>query len=169
LEDPAFQKLVSLDPPKKDVFVKQKLESVAQRMEKDGYFTLDPTDMGVSVDCKVIKTSSIARGVAQLVQYGYPPSFILMFDEIWTLISRQEVFSKLTCGNSCNMDILAWLVDPNGEDPSGFAPHRDRQPEIGKSPSTSFHDNGCPKYNTCWMALTDACPDNSCLYVLPRG
>ena len=23
------------------------------------------------------------------------------------------------------------------------------------------------KYTTCWVALTDAMPDNSCLYVIP--
>lgn len=23
-------------------------------------------------------------------------------------------------------------------------------------------------YSTCWVPLTDACPENSCLYVVPR-
>jgi len=26
-----------------------------------------------------------------------------------------------------------------------------------------------PKYSTCWIPFTDACPDNSCLHVIPRG
>ena len=46
-----------------------------------------------------------------------------------------------------------------------FSPHRDRQPETVAS---SFHDDGQAKYMTMWMALTDANPENSCLYVIPR-
>ena len=33
----------------------------------------------------------------------------------------------------------------------------------------SFRGDGTPKYATAWVALTDASPDNSCLYFIPRG
>ena len=32
----------------------------------------------------------------------------------------------------------------------------------------SFRGDGTPKYATAWVALTDASPDNSCLYFIPR-
>eukprot|EP00004_Rigifila_ramosa_P006993 TRINITY_DN1790_c0_g1_i2.p1 TRINITY_DN1790_c0_g1~~TRINITY_DN1790_c0_g1_i2.p1 ORF type:complete len:359 (+),score=97.48 TRINITY_DN1790_c0_g1_i2:54-1079(+) len=47
---------------------------------------------------------------------------------------------------------------------SGWAPHRDRP----ASDSASFRSDGTPKYTTVWIALSDATPESSCLYVLPR-
>ena len=69
--------------------------------------------------------------------------------------------------NRPNYDVLAWLVDPNaaGGAGAGFGMHRDRQPD---DVAGSFRADGTPKYATCWVPVTDACPDNSCLYVLPR-
>ena len=32
----------------------------------------------------------------------------------------------------------------------------------------SFRGDGTPKYATAWVALTDASPDNSCLYFIPK-
>jgi hypothetical protein len=55
-------------------------------------------------------------------------------------------------------------IDPNRGD-AGFSPHRDRQPDdVG----STFRGDGSAKYSTCWIPFTDACPENSCLYVLPR-
>lgn len=55
-------------------------------------------------------------------------------------------------------------VDPN-KGHAGFSPHRDRQPPDA---AATFRPDGSAMYSTCWVALTDAVPDNSCLYVLPR-
>ena len=46
---------------------------------------------------------------------------------------------------------------------SGWSPHRDR-PATGPD---SFREDGTPRYLTAWVALTDATPETSCLYVLP--
>jgi hypothetical protein len=51
---------------------------------------------------------------------------------------------------------------------AGFQPHRDRAPD---EPRGSFRDPAKahgPKYSTMWVALTNATPNNSCLYVVPR-
>jgi hypothetical protein len=40
-------------------------------------------------------------------------------------------------------------------------------PPSADSPAT-FRADGSPKYSTLWLPLTDAVPENSCLYVLPR-
>lgn len=55
-------------------------------------------------------------------------------------------------------------VDPSRGD-AGFSPHRDRQPD--SSPAT-FRPDGTAMYATLWLPLTDATPENSCLYVIPR-
>ena len=45
---------------------------------------------------------------------------------------------KATTGNLPNMDMLAFLVDPN-KGTAGFSPHRDRQP---RDVNGSFRNDG---------------------------
>ena len=88
-----------------------------------------------------------------------------MYDEAWSLIANiSDMMRRTSGGNVCNFDVLAWHIDPR-KDESGFSPHRDRQPE---DVSQTFRKDGSAKYTTCWIALTDATPENSCLYMLPR-
>ena len=68
-------------------------------------------------------------------------------------------------GNRLNFDALCWHVDPADARPSAFSPHRDRQPD--DAPST-FRADGTAMYATAWVPFTDATPENSCLYVIPR-
>ena len=59
--------------------------------------------------------------------------------------------------------MLAWHVDPD-ESECGFSPHRDRQPDVA---SSTFREDGMAMYTSCWIPLTDATTDNSCLYMIP--
>jgi len=106
----------------------------------------------------------LAEAVVLLLQYGWPASFLVLYDEVWLLIQQASNLMKNATGNVCNMDVLAWYVDPNCGD-SGFSPHRDRQPD--DSPAT-FRADGSAMYSTCWIPFTHATPENSCLYVIPR-
>ena len=87
-----------------------------------------------------------------------------MYDEAWQLSRTIDNHMGPITGNTNNGDMLAWDIDPNRNE-AGFSPHRDRQPDHIPS---SFHSNGMPKYSTAWVALTDATPENSCLYVIPK-
>lgn len=72
---------------------------------------------------------------------------------------------------------MAWHVDPAAGQ-TGFSPHRDRQPEdwvprgLPKSVRKTFHTQNdgtlLAKYTTCWLAVSEASPDNSCLNFLPQ-
>lgn len=108
---------------------------------------------------------ALADAVVTLVRHGWPPSFIIMYDEVWAMVQQASLLmAEATGGNRVNMDILAWLVDPNRGD-AGFSPHRDRQPD--DAPAT-FRPDGSAMYATLWLPLTHATPENSCLYVIPR-
>eukprot|EP00501_MAST-03F_sp_TOSAG23-6_P001873 GSMAST32.ASY1.ANO1.1951.1 assembled CDS len=110
-------------------------------------------------------TAALARSIVTLMQHGWPATFILLYDESWAMAREvSELIAFTSGGNQNNFDFLAWYIDPN-KGHKGFSPHRDRQPE---DLPNSFRKNGSPKYSTCWIPLTDACPDNSCLYVIPR-
>ena len=70
--------------------------------------------------------AKLKRAVTSLVRHGYPATFVLLLDECWEAVEQMEELMSASTGNSvCNMDILAWLVDP--KEGSGFSPHRDRQ------------------------------------------
>eukprot|EP00941_MAST-03F_sp_MAST-3F-sp1_P002928 g2928.t1 len=129
------------------------------RMEKDGYFSVEDLPWTANI-------TDVKKGIENLLLHGWPATFILVYDEAWALAKEvSELMSYVSGGNCNNMDMLAWHVDPNKGD-SGFSPHRDRQPE---DLASSFRKDGSPKYSTCWIPLTDAVPDNSCLYFIPRA
>jgi Phytanoyl-CoA dioxygenase (PhyH) len=113
-----------------------------------------------------------------------PATFVFLYDEAWDLAikSSERVLSPSTSErNRFNFDLLAWHIGPpvanvtkdaasftNSGQPasSGFSPHRDRQPE---DVASSFHDDtGDAKFVTHWVALTEAVPENSCLFMIPR-
>jgi hypothetical protein len=50
----------------------------------------------------------MAAAVASLIQYGWPSSFLLVFDEMWAAVAQVAPLMKAATGNECNMDILAW-------------------------------------------------------------
>ena len=131
--------------------------SMKHRLREEGYFT---TKLGIANDLPTL----LANGISQLRAAGWPASFILMYDEAWVLSKSADHIMDTVAGNTNNGDMLAWDIDPN-RDEAGFSPHRDRQPA---DISSSFHTNGMPKYSTAWIALTDATPENSCLYMIPK-
>ena len=139
-------------------------EEHKNRILKEGYTTVTPNLIITSgQDDVTTLVSKLALGITCLKQHGWAPTFILIFDESWELAQALDRLQNKTSSNLNNMDMLAWHIDPNkGE--SGFTPHRDRQPE---EVSASFRADGTAKYTTSWVALTEATPENSCLYVIP--
>ncbi|OEU15343.1 hypothetical protein FRACYDRAFT_240027 [Fragilariopsis cylindrus CCMP1102] len=130
---------------------------VKRRQEKlthDGYALVDD-----SLDVKLIR-----EGIEALYHRKLPATFILMFDETWKLaLESKRILEKSSHKkNIFNYDLLAWYIPPGS---AGFSPHRDRQPDDA---STTFHSDNQPKFITQWIALSDATPANSCLYVIPK-
>lgn len=133
----------------------------SKRLIEEGYFTIDTNQLKISSSI----VSSLVRILEQLQKHNWPASFVFMFDDAWALsYTLFEVLYRTVGPNHFNFDILSWRIDPS-KNQAGFSPHRDRQPVKVEE---SFQDNKLPKYATCWFALTDATPDNSCLYVLPK-
>lgn len=127
--------------------------------------------------------SRLAVGVEQLLALGHPPSAISMFDEAWLLAASLSPFIEEVTGNVPLGDWFTFHVhggsggksQPDnafrGSRPrAGWGPHRDRPggvDEVDSKLAPGFRKDGSPMYTTVWVALTDATPDNSCLYFLP--
>ncbi len=140
---------------------KETVEAVRLGLLEDGFVALKGHNWDSSPEALAVEAH-------RLDELGYPATFLLMNEEAWKCVSAA---SKIISGVSSdpaivlNLDILAWRIDPR-KGQSGFSPHRDRQPADVRG---SFTASGVPRYITCWLALTEASPSNSCLFMLPRG
>lgn len=108
---------------------------------------------------------ALAAAAATLMQHGWNPSWLLMYDEAWAVARELSDLVEAATGNRLNFDALCWHVDPRDARPTAFSPHRDRQPD--DSPAT-FRPDGTAMYATAWVPLTDAHAENSCLHFIPR-
>ena len=135
--------------------------ALRKQLIEDGFFTLNPHELVTSPR----DVSALCAGAERLNAHGWPATMLLMYDEAWSLARRVDALMRAVSGCALAYDTLAWRVDP-GEGQSGFAPHRDRQPA---DVPCSFQSDGTPRYATCWIALSEATVDNSCLYIVPRA
>ena len=106
----------------------EQFQSIRSCVEEDGYYSSANSDVRLKskLGDNDIKVEKLRSAVKRLVSHGYPATFILLLDECWDMVHSMTEMVLAGTGNSiCNMDILAWLVDP--KEGSGFAPHRDRQ------------------------------------------
>ena len=153
IDDPAFQaECVPLALPP------DRIRQVRAQLLRDGFFTLHPKELPWAPSLRAMRI-----GVRRLLRRGWPASMLLIFDEAWAMAHQLSTIMRAVSGNVNSLDTLAWSITPSiGQ--AGFAPHRDRQPADVKG---SFRADGTPKYATCWVALSEASVDSSCLYIVP--
>ena len=137
------------------------LERCRRQLIVDGFFALPPDTLPWASSLPAMRV-----GVRRLLRRGWPASMLLVYDEAWAMAAQlASLMAAVSGGCENSLDMLAWSITPSlGE--AGFAPHRDRQPADVKG---SFRKDGTPKYATCWVALSEASVDSSCLYIVPRG
>ena len=131
----------------------QPISLLQRRMERDGYFA-DCDDQLQTL------TPALGQAVEQCVAMGLPPVFVWAFDEPWECfrIIAPVISHFLGAEHKLLPAFWAWHVDPaKGE--RGWRPHRDN--------SRSLAADGSPLTLTCWIPLSEANPQNSCMYVVP--
>jgi len=127
---------------------------------EEGFVQVRSKELGIKETCR-----KLADAAQRIDEDGWPATFVMVYDEVWELAERMRgLMSATSGGNEINFDLLTWVINAS-KGQAGFSPHRDRQPEV---PARSFRSDGTAMYATCWIALTDATPENSCLHVLPR-
>lgn len=123
-------------------------------LAREGYIQLPPLDWGIDV-------AAVAAGVSAVVGAGYLPTFAFMYDELWFMYARLRRLIATTLDDRYMMmpAFWAWHVDGTRE-PAGWTPHRD----LGHR---TLRSDRQPKAMTFWLALSDATPQNGCMYILP--
>jgi hypothetical protein len=131
-----------------------RLKSVKTDLAREGYFQLPAQEWGVDV-------AEVAAGASAAVSAGYLPVFAFMYDEPWIMYARLRKLIAAALDERYMMmpAFWAWHVDGTRE-PAGWTPHRD----LGHH--TLLPDRR-PKAMTFWLPLTDATPQNGCMYILP--
>ena len=124
-----------------------------------GYFRLSAADLEGIIPPGL--PALLDRGIMRLRQLGHAPSAIAIFDEAWQLAHAVSGLCASATGNAPHLgDWMAFCVTPSSHAFAG--PHRDK-PNAGDE---SFAADGAPLYETVWISLSEATPENSCLYFL---
>ena len=125
------------------------------QLKDEGFFTLK----------KVLDISEVApllNAIKTIKDQGIPPIFSFLFDEYWAVVMRLSSVFKPIFGEEYWIlpDFWAFYVT-KGIKNRGWWLHRDLVLPVTQP-------DGMPKALTFWVALTEANPDNSCMYVLPK-
>lgn len=104
-----------------------------------------------------------AEGVLTAARSTLFVQFLLVYDETWLLVHQLRTLLLLTSGNRLSFDFSIFYIASDGG--CGWPPHRDR----GGDSTGAFRADGTPQYVTTWIALSEASPASSCLYVVPKG
>jgi hypothetical protein len=122
----------------------------------EGWFRLAPCLPEADV-------ARLSDAVQRLDAMGLPLGFLYVYDEPWRLNAWARPLLAALLGEDFKQlpDIWAWCIRADGIS-RGWPPHRDRDFE-------TLLPNGLPRSLSLWIPLTDATPDNGCIYVLPTG
>jgi ectoine hydroxylase-related dioxygenase (phytanoyl-CoA dioxygenase family) len=105
-----------------------------------------------------------ATGIDRMVGEGYPSDFACVYDGFYQVFSGVSPILTRVLGAGYLMvpeGLSVFHVD-TGTSVARSAPHRD---SLGPDPSVARGE--APSLINIWIAITDACPPNSCMYVLP--
>jgi hypothetical protein len=128
--------------------------TLRRRIKQDGYFPMP----------EVLTAAEIApllAGIETLRQHGWLPVYCYVYDEYWQVFWRfHDVLSQLMGEDYKQLPaIWSWYLEPT-ETAAGWRPHRDRG-------VFSLRDDLSPTSFSIWLPLTDAGPENGCMYVVP--
>ena len=127
-----------------------------ERMREEAYFQ----DGGDTLARLVPK---LAEAVETCKRLDIPPAFIFLFDETWECFYSLHPMLKAFLGENYKIlpDFWTWRLDPKNAD-AGWRPHRDK----GRN---ALNANSDPVSLTVWVPLTEATPQNGCMYMLPAN
>jgi hypothetical protein len=131
------------------------LRRVREEVVREGYFRLEDV-------LPVALVGAMHDAVERLRAQRLPPVFLFLYDEPWTMGARlAALVEALLAGPYAQVaGFWVWHLDAQRE-AAGWPPHRDLGPH-------ALYEGGAPKIITFWVPLTEATPDNGCMYMLPR-
>jgi len=117
-----------------------------------GYFATAPSIPSGLVDrCR--------DAIALVRRHGAPALAAFVFDAPWELATVLSDHASAAVDGEARL-LPSLRAEHRYGEPRGSPPERDH-------PARELDDRGAPESLTLWVALTDATPDNGCIYVVP--
>ena len=132
-------------------------ESQAAWLREEGYFQTDPM-VPAAMLREMVECIDVVR------KAGFPPLFALVYDAFHVAFRHFHPIIKNIIGETYYIIPNYWVyyIEPSDAG-KGFEPHRDAE-----YPDT-IDASGMPTVITLWVAVTDATPLNSCIYLVPSN
>jgi hypothetical protein len=134
--------------------------TIAQAKEmiiEEGYFKIESlVDPG--------KLQDLANCARKLHAEKWPETFAFVYDEVWQAFQRTNFILAEMLGRDFKQMPNLWMfyLECNSQS-KGWLPHRDR------SRIKTLDQDGYPHSINIWLPITDATPENGCMYILPAG
>ncbi len=136
---------------------KRELACYTNQLREEGYFQTPPVIPAAMLQ-EMLECIKVVR------QHGFPVMFSLVYDPFYAAFSYFDSVLANILGHEYKLVPNFWVyyIDPSDAG-KGFEPHRDAEylDTIGA--------DGMPTVLTLWIAVTDATPLNSCMYMLPKN
>ncbi|WP_339780822.1 phytanoyl-CoA dioxygenase family protein [uncultured Thalassospira sp.] len=129
---------------------------LSDRFWDEGYFLLHDV-------LPVAVLGQLRAAIERLVAARLPVAMIYLYDEAWQVFAALRPLLSHFLGDKIALlpHFWAWYVDP-AQQGRGWPPHRDYQGQ-------SAIDDDMLISLSLWVPLSDAIPENGCMYVLPRS
>ncbi|HEY9676994.1 MAG TPA: SAM-dependent methyltransferase [Drouetiella sp.] len=131
------------------------LNDARETLLYDGYFQVQQL-------VEPALAAKLAKCIETIFNAGWPTPFAIVYDEYWEMFYRlKPLFEKiLGPGYKQLTSTWCWYIETD-DDSKGWGQHRDR-------PGFKvLNEDGTPNTLNVWVALTNATPDNGCIYILP--
>jgi hypothetical protein len=139
------------------------VQKATKQVLEEGYF-----QVGAVVPRQ--ETRLLTDAVRIVVDHGFPAPFVLVYDQVWQMLSRLENLLSPILGAFYYMTLDVWIYyirnfsedRADSKEDSGWSPHRD-----GKLVISTLRGDGRPQLLDVWIPFTDTTVEHSCMYVLP--
>lgn len=140
-----------------------KLIGRRKELENDGMSVLHQLDCIGNATLR----DALFTGVVSLVDRGFPPVCVWMFDETWKVLSNCFDAAKVLLNTEAvelEPSPFAWMSSNSSGTPGAAftLPHRDYPTSDAVCSSTGAIDA-----MSCWIPITDATPVSGCMHALP--
>jgi hypothetical protein len=138
-------------------FDKDDVAGAVARIRQDGYLATAPV-----LEPQICER--LASAVLRIVDAGFHPLFLAVFDEFWRPFARLSNLIRPVLGSTPHLlgDFWVWCVSSRHA-PRGWAMHRD----VGARGTVA--PDGVPSLITVWIPYTDATLENGCIRVVPTS
>ncbi|OSO94233.1 mitomycin antibiotics/polyketide fumonisin biosynthesis protein [Cylindrospermopsis raciborskii CENA303] len=127
------------------------------QLQQEGYFQTNPV-----IPPQIIQ--EMLTCIETVKKAGFPTMFALVYDIFYHGFSYFNSILTDLLGSQYQLIPNFWIyyIEPSDHG-KGFEPHRDAEYK------NTIDSNGIPTVLTVWVAITDATPLNSCMYIVPAN